>query len=121
MKFLLDVNASGALRELLVTLGYDVACVSDIDSRMSDSNILHWAVRESRIIITTDSDFEQIIWQQERLHNGVLRLENLPRNQRIELFKEILANYSQYLESGAVIIANERKIRIRQPISNNEL
>ncbi|WP_396232004.1 hypothetical protein [Geminocystis sp. GBBB08] len=66
------------------------------------------------MIITTDSDFEQLIWQQERLHCGVLRLENLPRSQRILLFQEILTNYSEYLESGAIVIATQQKIRIRR-------
>lgn len=119
MKFLLDVNASGALRILLIDMGYDVTCVSEVDSRMSNSNILDWAVKEKRIIITTDSDFEQIIWQQKKLHNGVLRLENLPRIQRIDLLKEILINYSKYLESGAIIIASEKKIRIRPQVVND--
>ncbi|MBP0028301.1 MAG: DUF5615 family PIN-like protein [Roseofilum sp. Guam] len=32
---------------------------------MSDGDILDWAVREQRIIITTDSDFEQLIWLQD--------------------------------------------------------
>lgn len=116
MKFLLDVNASGVLSGLLLDLGHDVACVRDVDRRMSDSEILDWAVREKRIIITTDSDFEQMIWLQERQHCGVLRLENLPRSERIALFQEILANYVQDLEAGVVVIATQQKIRIRRKV-----
>jgi len=52
---------------------------------MRDSEILNWAVRENHIIATTDSDFEQMIWVQERIYCGVLRLENLPRLERISL------------------------------------
>jgi len=114
MKFLLDVNASGTLKLLLIEMGYDIACVSDFDSRMNDSDILDWAVREKRIIITTDSDFEQLIWQSKKSHHGILRLENLPRVQRIDLVKEVLNYYLNYLESGAIIIASEKKIRIRR-------
>lgn len=54
MRFLLDMNASGALLNLLLDSGHDVACVRDVDRKMSDSEILNWAVREKRIIITTD-------------------------------------------------------------------
>ena len=86
MKFLLDVNASATLSSLLQDLGHDIVCVRDVDRKMSDSDILAWAVRENRIIITTDSDFEQLIWLQERIHCGVLRLENLPRSERMALF-----------------------------------
>jgi predicted nuclease of predicted toxin-antitoxin system len=120
MKFLLDVNASGTLSKLLFDLGHDVALVSDVDPKMSDSDILVWAVTEQRIIITTDSDFEQMIWLQERLHCGVLRLENLPRLQRIVLFKEVLTNYAQDLEAGAIVIATQQKIRIRRKIIDSE-
>ena len=58
------------LLNLLLNSDHDVACVQDIDRKMSDSDILAWAVREQRIIITTDSDFEQMIWVQKRLHWG---------------------------------------------------
>ena len=58
MGFLIDVNASRNLGNILISQGYDVAFVSDIDPQMSDENILEWAVREKRVIITTDKDFE---------------------------------------------------------------
>ena len=114
MKFLLDVNASGILSTLLLELGHDVACVNQVNSKMSDDAILSWAVNEERIIITADSDFEQMIWLQERIHCGVLRLENLPRVERMALFQEVLANYAGDLELGAVVIATQKKIRIRR-------
>ncbi len=34
---------------------------------MSDENILEWAVREKRVIITTDKDCEQLIWQKKKI------------------------------------------------------
>lgn len=114
MRFLLDVNASGALLSVLLDSHHDVACVGEVDSKMSDNEILNWAVREKRIIITTDSDFEQMIWVQERLHCGVLRLENLPRSERISILQDVLASYGQNLESGAIVIATKQKIRIRR-------
>jgi predicted nuclease of predicted toxin-antitoxin system len=114
MKLLLDVNTSAALSVVLMDLGHDITCVSDIDSSMIDSDILDWAVRENRIIITTDSDFEQLIWLQNRLHCGVLRLENLPRAARIVLLQDVLANHDRELEAGSVIIATQQKIRIRR-------
>ena len=40
MRFLLDVNASGALLSLLLDSGHDVACVRDAARKMSDSEIL---------------------------------------------------------------------------------
>ena len=71
MDFLLDVNASGAVARWLIHMGHDVVEVGQKDPRMSDNEILSWAVKESRIIVTTDNDFEEMIWRQGKPHCGV--------------------------------------------------
>jgi hypothetical protein len=40
MKFLLDVNASGAVEKILKATGHDVKLVADKDIRMPDNDIL---------------------------------------------------------------------------------
>ncbi|MFN9648492.1 MAG: DUF5615 family PIN-like protein [Pseudanabaena sp.] len=121
MKFLVDVNAIGVLSTLLVELGHEVACVKDVNPRMGDDEIIAWAVREERVIVTTDNDFEQMIWLQQKNHCGVLRLENLPRAERKQLLQEVLINHNQDLELGAVVIATKQKIRIRRKPSNDQV
>ncbi len=115
MNFLLDVNASGAVARWLIDRGHNVVEVGQKDSRMSDDEILSWAVRERRIIVTTDNDFEEMIWRQGKSHCGVLRLENLPRSQRKALVEDVLDRHSKDLESGAIVIALSRKFRVRRP------
>lgn len=115
MKFLADVNASGVLARWLMDMGHDVARVAEKDPRMLDDDILRWAVSEQRIIITTDQGFEEMIWREGKPHCGVLRLENLPRAERKALLEDVLARHSQDLESGAIVIALARKVRIRKP------
>jgi predicted nuclease of predicted toxin-antitoxin system len=114
MKFLIDVNTSRTLGESLQKLDYDVAFVRDKDARMKDIDILQWAVQENRIIITTDNDFEQIVWVQKKQHCGIIRLENLPRSQRQILLDEVLKNYIKELQSGFIIIASLNKFRVRK-------
>jgi predicted nuclease of predicted toxin-antitoxin system len=118
MKFLLDVNASGVVARWLSNLGHDVAEVGQKDPGMSDSDILNWAVRECRIIVTTDNDFEEMIWRQGKAHCGVLRLENLPRSERMALLRDVLDRHSRDLESGAIVIALNTKYRVRKPPSS---
>jgi len=115
MNFLLDVNASGAVAQWLIHRGHDVAEVGRKDPKMSDTKILDWALKEHRIIITTDNDFEEMIWRQGKSHCGVLRLENLPRSERIMLLQDVFARHSRDLESGAIVIASSTKFRIRNP------
>ncbi len=119
MKFLADVNASGALARWLLKHGYDVLRVADLDPRMEDSKVLQWACREKRAIITTDQDFEEMVWREKKQHHGILRLENLPRSERLALLEYVLTHHSQDLSSGAIIIASSRKIRIRKPASGD--
>jgi len=99
----------------LIDRGHNVAEVGQKDSRMSDDEILNWAVRERRIIVTTDNDFEEMIWRQGKSHCGVLRLENLPRSQRKALLHDVLDRHSKDLESGAIVVALSRKFRVRRP------
>ena len=115
MKFLTDVNASGALASFLLQHGYDVLRVGDVDPRMEDSRILRWAWREKRAVITTDQDFEEMVWREKKQHHGILRLENLPRVERLSLLEYVLHHHTQDLELGAIVIASSRKIRIRKP------
>ncbi len=114
MNFLLDVNASGAVARWLIHLGHDVAEVGQKDPRMSDDKILSWAVRDRRIIVTTDNDFEEMIWRQGKSHCGVLRLENLPRFERMILLNDVLDRHAKDLEAGAIVIALRTKFRIRK-------
>ena len=116
MKFLVDVNGSGAVARWLMEMGHDVEQVAAKDPRMHDEDILSWAVREGRIIVTTDQDFEAMIWHQGKAHCGVLRLENLPRAERNALLKDVLARHSQVLESGVIVIASSMKIRTRKSV-----
>jgi len=114
MRFLLDVNAGGSISEWLKERGHDVVEVRDYDSKMEDEKVLAWAFEEERIIITTDKDFEAIIWKERRSHKGVIRLENLPRKERLELMTDIFDKYSHELQEGRIIVATRNKIRIRK-------
>jgi len=114
MKFLTDVNASGISAHWLAEQGHDVVRVSERDARMDDVEILRWAVDEDRIIVTTDQDFEELIWREGKSHRGILRLENLPRLERKTLLTDVLAYHAQDLASGAIVIAMSRRIRIRR-------
>lgn len=114
MKFLIDVNVGGSVTKWLKDCDHDVLEVRSIDIRMTDHDILEHAVNEKRIIIKTDNDFEKMIWQQQRPHCGVLRLENLPRPERMDLIKDVFSCHEKDLLSGYIVIANKNKYRIRK-------
>ena len=62
MKFLLDVNVGSRIAKALVDAGHDVVRVISIDPKAEDPDILEWAVRDGRILITYDRDFSEFIF-----------------------------------------------------------
>jgi len=119
MKFLLDANVAGSVSKYLTESGHDIAKVIDKDPRVPDDAIIAWALEENRVLVTTDKDFEEMIWQQGQKHCGVLRIENLPRSERMALIKDVLMRHSEDLESGSIVIATQKKYRIRKPFSRS--
>jgi len=44
-----------------------------------------------------------------------MRIENLPRLGRVALVKDVLMQYAEDLKSGSIVIATQKKYRIRKP------
>jgi len=62
-----------------------------------------------------NEDFKEMIWREAKRHCGLLRIENLPRSERKALLLYVLNCHAQDLQSGAIVIALKKKIRIRKP------
>ena len=121
MKVLVDVNASGIVAEQFAERGHDVVRVAARNPRMEDEAVLRWAKRERRILVTTDKDFEEMVWQEGKAHCGLLRLENVPRAERKGLLADVLNHHRDDLMNGAIVIASSGRIRIRKsPGSSGE-
>jgi predicted nuclease of predicted toxin-antitoxin system len=74
--------------------------------------LLEWASAETRILVTIDTDFGELIFGQERRHAGLVRLPDVPAAQRIDLMAQVLARYQNELENGAIITVRGERIRI---------
>jgi predicted nuclease of predicted toxin-antitoxin system len=60
MRFLADENFPGAAVVALATAGHDVAWVRTAAPGCDDAEVLAWAVREQRILLTFDKDFGEV-------------------------------------------------------------
>ncbi len=116
MKFLTDVNASSALTHGFATWVTTFRKSLTETQACRTKRYCSGLCKRQRIIATTDKDFEELIWRIGKPHFGVLRLENLPRAERRTLLEDVLANHAQDLASGAIVIAQTKKIRIRRPL-----
>jgi hypothetical protein len=60
MRFLADENFPGDAVRLLQLAGYDIVWVRTAAPGISDPDVLAWAARESRILLTFDKDFGEL-------------------------------------------------------------
>lgn len=114
MKFLVDVGVSKKVEKWLKEKGYDVKAVRDINPKAKDSEILHIAVREGRIVITMDKDFGELVYNSGEKHSGVLllRLEDANGEQKVEIIKKILREYADKIETKFCVFQDGR-LRIK--------
>jgi predicted nuclease of predicted toxin-antitoxin system len=63
MRFLANENFPGDAVRVLETAGHDVVWIRAAAPASADEDILAWAVREDRVLLTFDQDFGQLAWR----------------------------------------------------------
>jgi predicted nuclease of predicted toxin-antitoxin system len=114
VKILLDTCVWGGVRETLKAADHDVLWTGDWEQDPGDEEILAYAHRESRILVTLDKDFGELAVVFGLPHSGIIRLVNMSAKQQGEICLEILSRYEKQLTAGALITAERDRIRIRE-------
>ena len=112
MRFLIDRCAGSLIAKWLRTQGHDVVESRERGSDPGDSVLLEWAAQESRILITIDTDFGQLVFLEGFQHSGLVRLPDVPSSERLEIIKELIERFHAELEAHAIITVRGGKIRI---------
>jgi predicted nuclease of predicted toxin-antitoxin system len=114
LRVLVDIGVGIAVEEWLRTAGHDVATVRSIDPRMADADILAWAVREQRLVITMDKDFGELVYRSGQAHNGVLllRLDDANAAEKVRVVTRIFAAHQARL-AGRFSVYRDGRLRIR--------
>ncbi|MBI2045239.1 DUF5615 family PIN-like protein, partial [Candidatus Pacearchaeota archaeon] len=63
VKFLVDESSGFKLYKFLLERGFNVKFVGEIMPSASDENVLYFAEKEKRILITNDKDFGELIFR----------------------------------------------------------
>lgn len=117
VKFVADECVGLPTIALLRKLGYSIVTAEEANLRgKSDFEILKWAIKEERILITEDIDFGSILLYPPKLHHGIILLRF-----RHRLEEEIHAILSKLLKElkptnfkETLIIVDADKYRIRK-------
>jgi predicted nuclease of predicted toxin-antitoxin system len=114
MKVLLDTCVWGGVKQELISAGHDVIWSGDWDKDPGDEEILAYAHREKRVLVTLDKDFGELAVVFGLPHSGIIRLVNLSTRQQSEICLEVLTRYEKSLKACALITAELERVRIRE-------
>jgi predicted nuclease of predicted toxin-antitoxin system len=117
VRFLVDRCAGRRLAEWLRAQGHDVVESQQRGPDPGDRELLQWAASEGRILITIDTDFGELVFLEEAPHCGVVRLPDVPANQRVELMTQVLERHGRALVGAMIITVRGGRIRISRPPS----
>ena len=116
MKFLADMGISPRAVAYLPTVGHDAVHLHELGlDRMADTDILVKARTESRVVLTHDLDFGDLLVASQAMLLSVVifRLQNMGPETVIRHLNLILAQHLPALESGAILSVTERSVRLR--------
>ena len=116
MRFLADMGISPSVVTVLNSLGFEAVHLRDQGlERLPDPDILTKAREEKRILLTHDLDFGELIAASgERVPSIIIfRLRNMQPGHVDRYLQNVVAEYRDSLEEGAVVSVTEGQIRSR--------
>ena len=112
MRFLVFECTGPAVARWLRDQSHDVFSVYEEGRGLADEDVLAKAHAESRILITSDKDFGDMVFRAKEQHHGVilLRLQDERAISKTDALRKLLASYADRLPDGFVVVT-ERQIR----------
>ncbi len=110
MKFLADEGMDGVAIKMLRGAEHDVVYAAESLSAWKDDDLLRFAAGESRILITRDKDFGELVYNRGMLNFGVilLRIEVFTSLKRAATLMSVIDKYGKELENCFVTIRRHR-------------
>ena len=118
MRRLLDMNLPQSLARSLRSAGHDAVHARELGLRdASDYEVFARAIQEARTVVTCDLDFGDIVRLAAERGTGVvlLRLRSAGISHMSQRLVSALAETEQPLASGALVLVEDARVRIRPP------
>lgn len=120
MRLLLDTCVwPGAVTELTAS-GHDVLWVGDWPADPGDDEILAFALKERRTIVTLDKDFGELAVAFGHAHSGIIRLVNWQVAKHASVCLSVISLHAEDLSRGAIVTAEPGRLRMRPPPSSDD-
>jgi len=121
MRLLIDNALSPLVAQQLTEAGYETLHVRDVGlSSASDVEILAFAEKEDRIVVSADTDFGTLLTLRRQAKPSFILLwgdiERRPELQAKAMIRELPA-LKEHLAAGAIVVITKKRIRIRPLLS----
>ena len=115
MRFLADENIPGDAVTALESSGHDVVWVRTAAPGSKDEDVLAWAVREERIVLTLDKDFGELAWHAGLPASSGIMLFRLPMPAPAGVGATLAARIAERTDwVGHFTVIEPGRIRMRQ-------
>jgi predicted nuclease of predicted toxin-antitoxin system len=124
VRFLVDMNLSAGVAAALRAAGHEAVHLRELGlEALDDLGIFARAAAERRVVVTFDLDFADILAASSGRSVSVilLRLRAMTTANVVRRLPDVLRRTAADLESGAIVIVEEARLRIRRlPIGSEE-
>lgn len=125
MRFLVDASLSPVVAQALTEGGHDALHVGDIlPLDATDRTILTAAAGEQRVIVAADTDFGELLARHGLAAPSVVLFHRQTQRRPLEQAALLLSNLDAIeddLQHGAIVVLEDRRLRVRRlPVTGNE-
>jgi predicted nuclease of predicted toxin-antitoxin system len=115
MKFIADECVDWQIIEYLRKICYEILYVLEIEPGISDEKVLDIANKESAILITSDKDFGEMVFRQNRINSGIIliRLTGLQPDVKATITATAIKAHREKIKNNFMVITSET-VRIRK-------
>jgi len=115
LRLLLDTCVCSGVAAELQAAGHDVEWSGNWPQDPGDEEILAYALREARILVTLDKDFGGLAVVQGLRHCGILRIVDFSVSQHGTVCVQVIDRHGSDLAAGAIVTAEPGRLRLRPP------
>ena len=114
MLWLADECVAASLVEALRNSGHDVVYIAETAAGFSDADVIAFAAREARLLLTEDKDFGDLVLRRAHPVPGLVLMRVGSENARLQALR-LAAAIDQYGEQlfGQYVVVEEARFRAR--------